>query len=115
MVDTCTIRRENGTTMDPLSGTETSTYGDVYTGKCRFQAARAEAVEHDAGEDFLLLLRAELQLPMSVTGLAVGDVVTCTSSVSDPDLPGRAFRIRDLFHKTDATARRVQLMERTAS
>jgi hypothetical protein len=49
---------------------------------------------------------------VSVTGLEVGDEVTITAS-RDPDLIGRAFLVRDLFHKTDASSRRVQLTERT--
>jgi hypothetical protein len=115
MDDTCTIRRLTGTVVDDFSGTSTPTYADVYTGKCRFQAARAEAQQHDAGQDYLLLLRLELQLPVSVTGVEVGDVVTCTASVSDPDLPGRTFRVHDLFHKTHPSARKVQITERTGS
>jgi hypothetical protein len=40
--------------------------------------------------------------------------VTITASVNDPDLVGRVFLIRDLFHKTEPTARRVGVIERTA-
>jgi hypothetical protein len=47
-----------------------------------------------------------------VTGLEVGDEITITAS-RDPDLVGRAFLARDLFHKTDLTARRVGVTERT--
>jgi hypothetical protein len=85
----------------------------VYTGKCRVQQHQATADEKDIGEDNLLLLRVEVQLPMSVTDLEVGDVITMTASANDPDLPGRAFRIHDLAHKTEATARRVQCVEVT--
>lgn len=117
MVDACTIRRITGWTDDDFSGVRTPTYlsPDPYSGKCRFQAARSEAQQHDSGEDYLLMLRSELQLPVSVTGLEVGDVVTCTAAARDPDLVGREFRVHDLFHKTDPTARRVQLTERTGS
>lgn len=115
MVDACQIRRVTGRATDPFSGVETPTYlnPDVYAGKCRVQQALAQAQQQDVGQDYLLLLRLEVQLPMTVVGLRVGDEITITASVSDPDLPGRVFLVRDLFHKTDATARRVQCTERT--
>lgn len=115
MVDACVIRRVTGTATDDFSGTVTPTYADLYTGKCRVQQHQATADTKDVGEDQQFLLRIEVQLPMSVTGLRVGDEITMTSSASDPDLPGRMFRIHDLAHKTEATARRVQCVERTGS
>jgi hypothetical protein len=112
MVDACTVTRA-GMPVTDANGDVTSTPTTVYTGKCRVQQHQATADEKDIGEDNLLLLRVEVQLPMSVTGLEVGDVITMTASANDPDLPGRAFRIHDLAHKTEATARRVQCVEVT--
>jgi hypothetical protein len=117
MVDACTIRRQTGTTTDPDTGYPTPQYlsPDPYTGACRVQQHQATADQQNPGEDFLLLLRVEIQLPPSVVGLQVGDVVTITASAHDADLVGRVFRIHDLAHKSEATARRVQCVERTAS
>lgn len=112
MVDQCTIRRAIGTTTDD-DGNVTPTYTDVYSGKCRIQQPNAQAAQADVGEDYQLLLRVEVQLPMSVVGLEAGDEVTVTASVFDPDLPGRVFLVRDLAHKSHATARRVGVTERT--
>lgn len=115
MQDTCTIRRPSGTTTDPDTGVITPTYGDpLYEGKCRVQMAGAQAAAQQPGEAYLLMLRLEVQLPMSVTGLEVDDEITITASTHDPDLVGRVFLIRDLFHKTHATSRRVQVTERTS-
>jgi hypothetical protein len=115
MVDACTIRRMSGSgTTDPDTGLPTQSYTDLYAGKCRVQQATAQAQREDVGEDRLLLLRLEVQLPMTVTGLKVGDQITITSSVYDPDLPGRVFLVHDLAHKTEATSRRVQCTERTS-
>jgi hypothetical protein len=114
MADTCTIRRRTGETTDEANGTITPTWASLYAGKCRVQQAQAQAEPRDAGEAHLLLLRLEVQLPMSVTGLQVGDEVTITAAAYDADLPGRVFLVRDLAHKTDATARRVQVTERTS-
>lgn len=115
MVDACTIRRVTGESTNSTTGVITPTYTALYSGVCRFQQALVQTEPHDVGEDFVRLLRIELQLPMTVVGLQVGDEVTCTTSLSDQDLPGRVFLVRDLAHKTDATARRVQLTERTGS
>ena len=112
LTDACTIRRRTGETNDPFSGAITPTWAALYSGKCRVQQSLAQADQHDAGEDYQLQLRLILQLPMPVTGLEVGDEVTMTVS-QDPDLVGRVFLIRDLFHKTDASARRVGITERT--
>jgi hypothetical protein len=116
MVDACTIRRPSGSgTTDPLTGYPSQTYTALYAGKCRVQQHQASADRQDIGEDSVMLLRLEVQLPMTVTGLKVGDEITMTASVYDPDLPGRVFRIHDLAHKSEATARRVQCVEVTGS
>lgn len=114
MRDTCTIVRVGARTTDPVTGDVTTPSTSLYSGKCRVQQHQASADGKDIGEDSLLLLSLEVQLPMSVTGLQAGDEITMVTSV-DPDLPGRVFRIHDLAHKTDATARRVQCIERTGS
>lgn len=117
MVDACTIRRVTGTTTDQVTGVCTKSYlnPNPYSGKCRVQATLARSQPHEVGEDFVLLLRLQLQLPVAVTGLTVGDEVTITAAVHDQDLVGRVFLVRDLMHKSDPTARRVDITERTDS
>lgn len=114
MVDTCTIRRRSGSSTNQDTGVITPAWTDLYSGKCRVQQSLAQADRHDAGEDYQLLLRLTVQLPVVGTeDLEVLDEVTITAS-RDADLVGRVFLIRDLFHKTDATARRVGVTERTS-
>jgi len=116
MTDACVIRRRTGATTDPNTGATTPTYTTLYTGKCRVQSSRAEAGREDVGQDFVLLLRLEVQLPVAGTaGLQVGDEITIASAAHDPDLIGRVFRIHDLAHKSEATARRVGVIEKTGS
>ncbi len=114
MVDACTITRPAVTFTNPDTGQQTIEATAVYSGPCRIQQhVPGGSRPSDVGEAYDLMLRLELQIPMSVTGVQVNDVVTMTSSVHDPDLPGRTFRVRDLAHKTHATARRLGLEEVT--
>lgn len=114
MVDACTIRRRTGQTGNPDTGVNTTTYATLYTGKCRVQQTRGRTQPHEVGQDYVLIQRLELQLPLSVTGLKVTDEVTITAS-RDPDLIGRVFLVKELAHKTDQSSRRVEVTERTDS
>lgn len=114
MVDECTIGRVTGQSTDPDTGVITDTTAEQYAGRCRVQQRTASAGERDVGEATVLLLRLEVHVPMTVTGLRVDDVVTITASAHDPDLPGRRFRIRELAHKSHATARRLGCEELTS-
>ena len=113
MRDQCTIRRATGATSDD-AGREETEYETLYSGQCRVKQAQAQAQREDVGEDHLLLLRLEVQLPVEPTaGLEVGDQIQITSAVCDPDLPGRVFLIHDLAHSSEITSRRVQCIERS--
>ena len=118
MIDACTIRRRNGETTDPDTGVVTASYldPDPYVGKCRVQQITGTARPHDVGQDYLLIQRIDVQIPVVGTeGLVVGDEVTITAAVNDQDLVGRTFLVHDLAHKSEATARRVACTERTDS
>ena len=114
MVDACTIRRRDGTTFDRFSGTTVPNWDDLYAGKCRVQQGIAQADEQDAGEDYQLRLRLVVQLPISVTGLGVGDEITVTAAAHDPELVDTVFLVRDLFAKTHPTSRRLGVTRRTS-
>jgi hypothetical protein len=112
MVDACVIDRVSGQAQDDFSGTVTDTYATVHSGKCRIQQEQLQAEHHEAGQDQILLQRTQLQIPVSVVGVQVRDRVTVTAS-RDPDLVGRSFLVRALAHKTDESARRLTVTERT--
>jgi hypothetical protein len=112
MFDTCVIRRVTGQVTDPDTNEVVDTLEDVYEGRCRFQQSDIDPTQATVGEDFTLLQRMVVQLPMAAIGFQTDDVVECLTS-HDPDLPGRRFFVRALAHKTEATARRLQLRERT--
>lgn len=111
MIDTCTIIRQTNGAMDENTGRIQRSEQPIYEGVCRVQNQRAMSRTEDVGEDRALLLPLEIQLPVTATGLCVGDIITITASVNDPDLVGRVLAIRDLAHKSEATARRVRAEE----
>lgn len=113
MVDTCVIRRKTGESTG-AGGVITPTYSTLYTGICRVQSQPQTQTGTDVGEAYLVLERHEVQLPMSVTGLAEGDQITITASVLDPDLVGRVYAVRDVARKSHLTARRVTVLEVTS-
>jgi hypothetical protein len=116
MADACTIRRRAAGTTDPNTGYPTQPYTQLYAGKCRVQQITGTARPHDVGEDYVLLQRIDVQLPVVGTeGLKVGDEVLMTAAVNDADLVGRTFLVHDLAHKSEATARRVSCTEKTGS
>jgi hypothetical protein len=117
MQDACTIRRPSGSgTTDPVTGYPTQSYTTLYTGKCRVQQQAVISRAHDVGEDTVWVVRFDLQLPVDGSeGLAVEDQVTITAAVNDADLIGRTFIITELAHKSEATSRRVGMIERTGA
>src|SRR5690606_23714913 len=112
MVDECVIRRRVGETTGP-GGVVTPVYEQRYAGRCRVQQPTMLAQPQRPGEAQVLALRLEVHVPMAVTGVQVGDEVEVTSSAHDPDLVGRVLIVHDLAHKTQATARRLGVVERT--
>lgn len=112
MVDACDIERPAGESTS--GGVVTATTADVYSGMCRLQVRQESGAGEKVGEAYVVVQRIELQLPMSAPALLEGDRVTMTASVSDPQLAGRKYRVRDVVRKTDLTARRVTLLEVTS-
>ncbi len=124
MVDECIITRagegrgafiESGPNAGQYDTPERET---IYTGKCRFQSAgiaNAASTVVDAGDRAADVQGGELQLPVADSGdVAVNDVVEITSAPTDPDRVGRKYNVSTRFEKTDATARRLRIMEVTA-
>jgi hypothetical protein len=116
MVDTCTIQRRTGQTVDHLTAAVTPTYTLKYSGKAKVQTAGAGAMgrRYDVGQVAEVMVRLELHLPIvGSETIARGDLVTITASVLDAALVGRVMRVHDLSHKSFATARRFLLEEVT--
>ena len=117
MQDACTVTRITGQATNTQTGAVTNTTSTIYTGRCKIQrfgtTGAGTARPATVGEAQVYQLPAAVHVPMTVTGVQVGDIVTVTASVLDPDLVGRTFWVRELFHKSYATARRLGLEEVT--
>lgn len=88
----------------------------VYVGKCRLQIASVmgEASSVDAGERDGTTQGAVLQLPVLASGdVSVNDVAELTACVHDPSLVGRKFTVAGRHGKSQATARRLRVIEVT--
>jgi hypothetical protein len=116
MIDTCRITRRTSTLTDETTGKPAGgTIGEIYTGKCRIQRAESQGQRQEVAEASLVLLRLELQLPVDASlGLQEADDVEVLTCVHDPDMTARRFKVRDLAHKSEATARRIQCLEVTS-
>lgn len=112
MLDACTITRGAGESeFDPVTGTYSDPAGtSVYEGKCKVQQRPSVSAE-SVGADVASVLAVEVHVPMSVTGVEIGDTVTITSSVYDQALVDRSYRVVDDPAKSYATARRLQCEE----
>ena len=114
MVDTCTVRRITGETTHPTTGAVTPVYTVALAGqKCKVQLRGNWGEARDVGEANLVVIPVEVHFPITVVGLETRDEITIDASVHDPDLVGRVLRIKDLHHKSYATARRVVCQEVT--
>lgn len=114
MVDTCLVQRVASQSTDPDTGVITYTYSTVYAGPCKVQQRAAIARPEVIGEAAVFMSRLELHVPVSVTGIASDDRVSITASAHDPDLLGRVWHIRELAHKSLASARRYSIVEVTS-
>ena len=112
MKDTCHITRPGPNVWDELTMLYTPSSINVYEGKCGLlNPYRAPTTASTPGQAQTVQM-ARLSLPVaSSTGIKEGDVVEYLTSASDPDLPGKKFKVIGGAHQSDATARRVPVEE----
>lgn len=112
MRDTCRITVKGPDVWDEATLTNTASTVTVYEGKCRLlYPYRAPTSASTPGQVESVQL-ARLSLPVSTSvGVREGALVEYLTSASDPDLPGRRFRVSGNAHQSDATARRLPVEE----
>lgn len=113
MVDACELRGADVRgARDPATNQYVMTPGPLrYAGRCKVQTTDTIGRGAAAGERVVMVTRFEVHLPVSAAAAKVGDVVTITASVNDPQLVGRRFRVASLVHKSFPTARRLAVEE----
>lgn len=122
MTDTCVITRPDPDGAPAEMDPETGQYPEsarltVYEGKCRVQIASVmgDASTVNAGERDGTTQGSVLQLPvLESTDVAADDVVMMTAVTHDPSLVDRQFTITGRHGKSQATARRLRVIEVTA-
>lgn len=120
MTDTCRITKpgDGPRVYDP----ETMQYTDparvtVYEGKCRVQirGERSSGAEQEAGGRMVGTQQPELQLPVDGTeDVAPDHIVEMLTAVHDSSLVGRKFTIDGRHEKSQATMRRLRVIEVTS-
>lgn len=109
MQDACTINRPDTTgVLDEDTLQYVTTAGaEVYEGPCRVKPRDNEDRVVHAGEQPVSLWPYIVSVPMSVTAVALDDLVTITGSDLDPALVGLVLRVRQVLAGTHLTARRL--------
>lgn len=121
MQDSCTITCEDPEAtqgpIDPVTGQYPPIARiTVYTGKCRVQIKSVIASSSDAsaGERMATVQEFELQLPVVGTeSVAINDVAEMLTCALDTSLEGRKFTVAARHEKSQATARRLRVIEVT--
>lgn len=113
MLDTCAITRPGKPGgIDPDTGLPTPAAGvPVWSGRCKVQSASVEVLNPSSGAHTYSIDRLTVHIPVSATGVKVGDTLTITASPTDPAQADRIFRVTGLFRKTFATAQRLSVEE----
>lgn len=109
MVDTCRVERPGAATTNPDTGKVTRPSQVIYEGKCQLQLSNAQASTPDAGEHRYTVQDSLWKTPVLEGPFEVGDVVTITKALADPQLVGTEYRVTALFHQSLATSQRCKI------
>lgn len=111
MRDTCRIVRYTQVWDEATLGNVAS--GEVvYEGPCGLLLPYRAPTEASAPGQAQTAQLARLSLPVDTSlGIRDQDEVVYLTSESDPDLPGKKFKVVGYAHQSDATARRIPVME----
>lgn len=127
MKDVVIVSRPGAAVTDPDTGEVTASLTLVYSGPCKVQRTVAQSSNPTAGGHSFTVQSARLDLPVSVTGVRVGDLAVAsfldTATYPDGSFPGEdvypaavhevTFRVVELFEKSYATAQRLRVEQVT--
>lgn len=121
------ISRPGAPVTDNDTGNVTVPSIDVYAGPCKVQQTISQSANPTAGGHKFTVQSARLDIPVSVTGVQVGDIATAsfldTATYPDGSFPSDtlypaairevSFRVIELFEKSYATAQRLRVEQIT--
>jgi len=111
MLETCSVTRRTGRTLDPATDKDTDTFSTIYAGQCRVKPLTVSQ-QVEAGQVAVELRRYVVAIPMSSpANVRRGDIVTVTVS-ADPEVVGRPLVVIDIALGELATARRLTVEDR---
>lgn len=121
MLDSCRITRIVGKTFNDDNGQYEDDVLQVYpaddtldAGRCEFSGLGGASGVTDpvAGGYEFTLQDCTLKLPVvGSEGVHLDDTVTCVSAAFDAELVGRTWTVKALFHRSQATSRRLVITE----
>ena len=111
MVDSVRVERPGLPVTDPETGDVTTPSVVVYVGPGKVQSTLPQAAHPVAGEHQFTVQQASVHVPVSAGPVMVGDLVVPVAVVHDAALVGRVFRVKELLHKSFATAQRLSVEE----
>lgn len=107
MTDTCTIARVTPVRTNSSTGVITTSSETIYSGKCRVAVPDMAAATREAGGQQVVVQQFVVSVPISVTTVKPGDVVTVTAAPYDGALVNKTLRVRDVPYGSQLTARRL--------
>lgn len=109
MTDQCRITRPGPKVWDEDAGVHVSVPVTVYEGSCRIKHPSTSAADVEAGSQLVTVSQLQLHLPVTATGVRVGDTAEIVASPTRPAQAQRRFRIADPFDGSQTTALRFRV------
>lgn len=110
-VDTASITdlTDRGTYNPATLQYDTPSTSVVYSGGVLIRATKGDQIE-ERGMSGEMLYTHTILLPHSATGISVGNTVTVTASVYDPDLVGAVLTVQSVHQDTYNTRRELRCL-----
>lgn len=109
MGETCEVIREEPGAWDEEQGRHATTERQIFAGPCRIKTLTAIPEKVDAGSQLLAKTEPEAHLPIEAVGVAAGDEIRITASLTRPGLAGRRYRVIAPFEGSQTTALRFRV------
>lgn len=106
---TCVIERKSGETTD--GGVVTSTWDEVYSGKCELTDFSSHPIEREVNGATITTSAPSLRVPVSAPVVKINDRVRITDDADNPDLVGLALYVTEVRRKSMEKSRRITVSD----